>query len=213
METPTELEVVSADPVANSVTIGWRWSTFSRLGEWVVPTGFVVERSIDGGEWVVLTYSVTSNEMPAGRRACKLVDSDILMGETSPNGIYFEGPVVNSTISYHRPALEEVLGDQDWYIWHDPVVGWVLGMHLGVLTEPYWFRGGDVNGQYAPSPGSGAFSATVTDATAETSSLSESESSGWRRYTYTDMLSLADATAVFAVGVPVSYRVRAYLVT
>jgi len=61
LEAPTAL-AGETFPLQRKINLTWDWSTTDVHGDPVVPTGFVIERSLDGGTWEVVSYDVAPSE-------------------------------------------------------------------------------------------------------------------------------------------------------
>jgi len=57
--------LASANPVTREITLTWKWTTQDHWGNWVTPTGFIVERKIGTDDFSVLTYSILPNDPPS----------------------------------------------------------------------------------------------------------------------------------------------------
>ena len=64
LETPWDLVLSSIDPIAKTIVINWKWTTQNHWGDYVTPTGFIVERQIEGGTYELVTYEVEPNSPP-----------------------------------------------------------------------------------------------------------------------------------------------------
>lgn len=64
METPWDARLTSVNPITKTVGIAWRWKTLNHWGDPVVPTGFIVERKIGTGDYVIITYDIPPNPNP-----------------------------------------------------------------------------------------------------------------------------------------------------
>jgi hypothetical protein len=56
--------MTEAHPVTKEVDLFWKWITYNHWGVPVVPTGFILQRKVGDGDYVVVTYSIPPNPDP-----------------------------------------------------------------------------------------------------------------------------------------------------
>lgn len=64
LEKPWDVTMASVNPVTRTMVVEWKWTTQDHWGNYVTPTGFIVERKIGVENYTVLTYSILPNSPP-----------------------------------------------------------------------------------------------------------------------------------------------------